>query len=143
MTDLFSSKKRSQIMASIRSHGNKTTEFAMISVLRRHGIKGWRRHAHLFGNPDFVFSREHVAIFVDGCFWHCCPKHASQPQSNKAFWEAKLARNKRRDQIVTRLLKRRGWHVLRVWQHEFSRKNEARLVRRILSVFRERARGSG
>jgi len=70
-------------------------------------------------------------VFVDGCFWHNCPKHGTQPSSNVSFWKAKLTRNRTRDQSVTRTLKQRGWQVLRVWQHELSRRNEQQLVRRI------------
>ena len=74
MTDVFSKKKRSQVMAAIRSKGNKTTELRLASILRAHGISGWRRHQPLFGKPDFVFRRERLAVFVDGCFWHGCPQ---------------------------------------------------------------------
>ena len=70
MTDVFSKKQRSQVMAAIRSKGNKTTELRLASILRAHGIKGWRRDQPLFGKPDFVFRRERLAVFVDGCFWH-------------------------------------------------------------------------
>ena len=70
-------------------------------------------------------------MFVDGCFWHGCPQHATQPKNNRAFWQKKLAGNRRRDALVTRTLRRAGWRVLRVWEHELARKNEARLLRRI------------
>ncbi len=118
MVDVFSKRKRSEIMSLVRGMGNKATEMAMMTLLRRHGLTGWRRRSRLFGNPDFVFPKHHVAVFVDGCFWHGCPKHATRPASNRAFWKKKLARNKARDQLVTRMLKRQGWSVVRVWQHE-------------------------
>jgi DNA mismatch endonuclease (patch repair protein) len=132
MPDVFSSKKRSQIMAGIKGRDNKATELAMTALFRRHHIVGWRRRAQVFGKPDLVFPKRRLALFVDGCFWHSCPTHASRPDTNEAFWSAKLRRNKERDRLVTRTLKQRGWHVLRVWQHELSRKNERFLVRRIL-----------
>jgi DNA mismatch endonuclease (patch repair protein) len=131
MADVFSSRKRSQIMSCVRGKGNKATEIALIKLLRRLGVSGWRRSAPLFGKPDFVFPEHRVAIFVDGCFWHGCPKHGTQPASNGAFWKAKLSRNKHRDRSVTRALKQCGWRVLRIWQHEFSRRNERRLIKRI------------
>jgi DNA mismatch endonuclease (patch repair protein) len=118
-------------MSRVRSKGNKATEIALITLLRRLGISGWRRSTPLFGKPDFVFPEHRVAIFVDGCFWHGCPKHGTQPASNRAFWKAKLSRNKHRDRSVTRALKQCGWRVLRIWQHEFSRRNEVRLIKRI------------
>jgi DNA mismatch endonuclease (patch repair protein) len=70
-------------------------------------------------------------IFVDGCFWHGCPKHATKPANNRAFWKKKLAGNKTRDEVVNRTLRRAGWRVLRIWEHELAKKNEARLVQRI------------
>jgi DNA mismatch endonuclease (patch repair protein) len=131
MADVFSAHKRSQIMSRVHGRGNKATELALIMLLRRHQISGWRRGARLFGKPDFVFPKHRLAVFVDGCFWHGCPKHATQPASNRAFWRRKLVRNKVRDRLVTHKLKGNGWRVLRVWQHELSRRNEPRLVRRI------------
>lgn len=108
-------------MSNVRGTGNKATELAMVALLRRHHITGWRRHARVFGNPDFVFPKHRLAVFVDGCFWHGCPKHATQPTSNRAFWREKLARNKLRDQLVNRTLKERGWSVQRIWQHELKK----------------------
>ncbi|MFO1512293.1 MAG: DNA mismatch repair protein Vsr [Verrucomicrobiota bacterium] len=81
--------------------------------------------------PDFVFPQVRLALFVDGCFWHGCPKHATKPKNNRAFWRKKLAGNKARDALVTRTLRRAGWRLLRVWEHELAKKNEERLVRRI------------
>ncbi len=118
-------------MSRVRARGNKATELALVSFFHRHGIAGWRRRVPLFGNPDFVFEKCRLAVFVDGCFWHGCAKHASYPLSNRAFWFAKLKRNKTRDRLVGRTLKEHGWRVLRIWQHELSRKNEGRLLRRV------------
>jgi len=67
--------------------------------------------------PDFVFARQRVAVFVDGCFWHGCRWHGTRPQGNAAFWAKKLAGNKARDRRVNRVLRRRGWRVLRIWEH--------------------------
>lgn len=131
MADIFSNRKRSDIMSRVRGRGNKATEVAMLALLRRHHITGWRRHTRVFGNPDFVFRKHRLAVFVDGCFWHGCPKHGTQPASNVSFWRAKLTRNRARDRLVGRWLKRLGWNVLRIWQHELTRKNEQRLVGRI------------
>jgi DNA mismatch endonuclease, patch repair protein len=140
MADVFPTRKRSQIMSRIRSRNNKATELALAHLLRCHGISGWRRGTRLFGRPDFVFHEERLALFVDGCFWHCCPKHGSQPSNNRAFWRAKLARNQARDRLVTRTLKEKGWKVLRVWQHELSRPLEERLVRRIQGALEQKSR---
>jgi DNA mismatch endonuclease (patch repair protein) len=68
--------------------------------------------------PDFVFPKLRLAVFVDGCFWHACPLHATKPRHNAAFWRKKLAANKARDRMVNRTLRAQGWRVLRIWEHE-------------------------
>ena len=118
MSDVFSKQKRSEIMSRVKSRGNAATELRIIRIFREHGITGWRRHIALFGNPDFVFPKARLAVFVDGCFWHGCPTHGGGPASNRAFWERKLARNLSRDRLVNRTLRKRGWRVLRIWQHD-------------------------
>lgn len=117
MADVFNKRKRSQVMAAIRSTGNLATELRLAAILRAHRITGWRRHQPLPGKPDFVFRRERLAIFVDGCFWHGCRWHLRMPQDNRSYWQRKIARNIRRDRETNRLLKRAGWRVLRVWEH--------------------------
>ena len=79
-----------------------------------------------------MFSRPHrLAVFVDGCFWHGCPLHATQPKQNAQFWREKIARNRARDRLVTRTLRTLGWRVLRIWEHELKPKNEPRLLARL------------
>ena len=118
MADIYSKTKRSEIMAAIRSRGNKATEIALVLLLRRHKLWGWRRHVSLAGKPDFVFTEERVAVFVDGCFWHGCPAHFKAPKSNRSFWVTKIRSNKIRDKSATRQLRKLGWIVVRIWQHE-------------------------
>ncbi len=79
----------------------------------------------------FVVQWRKLPVFVDGCFWHGCPRHFIKPRHNAAFWRKKIAANRTRDRLVTRTLRKLGWKVLRVWEHELSRKNEARLLRRL------------
>ena len=119
-TDSVSRKKRSQIMSAIKSTGNKATEAVLVSILRKHGINGWRRKVRLGGKPDFVFPKQKTAIFVDGCFWHGCAKHCRMPKGNSVYWKPKISRNKTRDRVVTRDLRCAGWRVLRVWEHELA-----------------------
>lgn len=164
MADVFSKMKRSEVMSRIRSRGNKDTELALARLLRANGISSWRRHllvratvegrwlrvegrktrgrtsqrstfnTQLTVRPDFVFKKQRTVIFVDGCFWHGCPEHATWPANRAAWWRRKLAGNKARDRLVTRTLRRAGWRVLRIWEHELVRKNAARLAKR-LSIF--------
>ncbi len=131
MADVFSKRKRSAVMSLIRSRGNRDTELRLIAVFRAHGIRGWRRGSKLTGKPDFVFPRLKLAVFVDGCFWHGCPRHATRPKTNAAFWRKKIAANQARDRLVNRTLRSLGWRVLRVWEHELVRRNEQRLIRRL------------
>jgi DNA mismatch endonuclease (patch repair protein) len=65
-----------------------------------------------------VFPRHRLAVFVDGCFWHSCPEHGSSPKANQAFWNTKLAANRRRDLETDTLLRAQGWTVIRIWEHE-------------------------
>jgi DNA mismatch endonuclease, patch repair protein len=77
-------------------------------------LKGSRRRA------DIVFTRARVAVFVDGCFWHGCPQHGTQPKENAEWWAEKLEQNRCRDADTTRALSEAGWTVLRFWEHEDS-----------------------
>jgi len=117
VTDVLSKAKRSQVMAAIRSEGNRATEGRLVAILREHGVTGWRRGQCLPGRPDFVFRRQKVAVFVDGCFWHACRWHCRMPKSNQTYWEPKISRNRRRDKEINQLLRERGWRVCRLWEH--------------------------
>lgn len=190
MADVFSKKKRSEVMSRIRSRGNRDTELALARLLRANGITGWRRHVAICTSPrpsphqlassrttltrsattlsrshgrgtggervrvrpDFVFPKQRLAVFVDGCFWHGCPKHSnptkwlrksSMPakpvstastRTGRVFWQSKLSANQVRDRKVNRVLRRAGWRVLRIWEHELACKHETRLRRRIQRV---------
>ncbi|MCH8804457.1 MAG: very short patch repair endonuclease [Planctomycetes bacterium] len=118
-------------MSRVRSRGNNTTELRLASLLRHSGLSGWRRHQPLPGRPDFVWPKLRVAVFVDGCFWHGhnCGKNIS-PKTNAAAWQTKISGNKARDRRVTRLLRDRGWLVLRIWECRLSRQH-TRCIRRI------------
>jgi DNA mismatch endonuclease (patch repair protein) len=156
MTDIFSPAKRSDVMSRLRSRGNARTEGALVREFRELGIVGWRRQVKIrlaastrngsgtgktgssragAVRPDFVFPRLKLAVFVDGCFWHACPRHATRPRQNAAFWRRKLAANQTRDRQVTRALRRAAWRVLRNWEHSLVREQSARLTTRLRRVF--------
>jgi DNA mismatch endonuclease (patch repair protein) len=134
-TDTVSIARRSEIMSAVRSSGNRATEIVLVKLMRKYRITGWRRRVRLPGNPDFVFPKLKTAMFVDGCFWHGCCKHCRMPKGNSDYWLPKIAGNKSRDAVVTRTLRRAGWRVIRVWEHELTKKNEARLARRLSAFF--------
>jgi DNA mismatch endonuclease (patch repair protein) len=81
---------------------------------------------------DVAFTRVKVAVFVDGCFWHLCPEHATSPASNSEWWAAKLAKNRSRDLATNTHLESEGWTVVRVWEHE----DPARAAARIIAIVR-------
>jgi DNA mismatch endonuclease (patch repair protein) len=116
-------------MSRIRGRGNKETEMLLAKLFRQHHISGWRREQSVFGKPDFVFHSSQLAVFVDGCFWHCCPKHSNVPVNNRPFWLKKLGSNKLRDAYVNRELRKQGWKVIRIWEHDLVEKPEGCLRR--------------
>ena len=118
--DTFNRATRSRVMSRIKSRGTKTTEWRFRSLLMRSGVRGWRLgHDSGFpGSPDVVFVRARLAIFLDGCFWHGCRRCRSIPTTNRAFWVAKIQRNRERDEKVRRMLRAVGWKVTRIWEHE-------------------------
>jgi DNA mismatch endonuclease (patch repair protein) len=80
-----------------------------------------------------VFGAQRVAIFVDGCFWHGCPVCRRAPNSNQAYWERKVDRNRRRDRRITRRLRKEHWKVVRIWEHQLQRSPSA-AVRKIVQA---------
>jgi DNA mismatch endonuclease (patch repair protein) len=129
VADVFSIRKRSEVMRAIRSSGNRSTELRLVQLLRQWRISGWRRGRPLPGRPDLVFPKERIAVFVDGCFWHGCPQHGRTPRSRQGYWREKLARNRARDREAARLLREKGWRVLRFWEHDLP--VPAKILRRL------------
>jgi len=120
--DVFSKDKRSEVMSKIRGRGNRSTERRMAAMLRANAISGWQTHRKdIPGTPDFYFPKLHLALFIDGCFWHQCPRCSKLPAQNDAFWAEKLAKNVRRDRRIRRALNRAGIRVWRLWEHDLER----------------------
>ncbi|MFH0870086.1 MAG: very short patch repair endonuclease [archaeon] len=121
MTDTFSKKQRSRCMSRIRS------KWTGQEVILHNYLKGNRirhqMHPALIGNPDILLSRSKTVIFIDGCFWHKCKQHYRAPSSNKKYWTAKIERNVARDRENTVFLKKKGFNVLRFWEHELKNVN--------------------
>ena len=131
--DTFSRKERSRIMACVKSTANRSTEDALVQVMKRAKITGWRRGYLLFGRPDFVFPRQRVAVFVDGCFWHGHPQYCRVPRAHRAYWLRKIGRNMERDKMVTRILENKGWKVIRIWENAVALPVTVVRLRRVLS----------
>ncbi len=107
-------------MAAIRGGANRSTELRLRYALVRYGVSGWTvRSTALPGHPDFIFVRERLVVFTDGCFWHGCPECGKgDVRTNRAYWRGKIDLNRRRDVVVNQKLRRAGWRVIRVWEHE-------------------------
>jgi len=125
MADIFTRKERSEIMRKVKSSRNKSTELKLIQFFKENEISGWRRNFKLYGKPDFVFPKQRLAIFVDGCFWHGHDCRNTKPKTNADYWVTKINRNKNRDVQVTETLINKNWTVIRVWECEL--KNATRL----------------
>ena len=138
MADWLSRKQRSRNMTSIHSKGNATTEIAFLCLLRNARISGWRRHLNLPGKPDFAFRSRRLAVFVDGCFWHGCPRCYRMPKDNRPYWRKKVMSNRVRDRRNARRLRAKGWTVLRFWEHTLrNEKGRGRALLRLKRVMSE------
>ena len=104
---------------------NTGPEMALRRSLSQKKIRGYRLHYKLPGKPDIVFPAGKLAVFVDGCFWHKCPKCFVRPKTRRAFWDKKIKINTKRDSTVNLLLKKSGWKVLRIWEHTVRKSPES------------------
>lgn len=124
-------------MSTLKRRDNEA-ELAVRRLLHAAGYR-YRVHHPVPGLPrrtiDIAFTRAKVAVFIDGCFWHGCPEHGTQPKSNRAWWMAKLEANTRRDQDTSAHLSREGWIVIRAWEH----RPPAEVVRDVDTVVSRRA----
>ena len=133
-----SSPARSQLMGRVRRSGTGP-ELALRRALHRVGLRYRLRAGEgLPGTPDIAFRRSRVAVFVDGCFWHSCPRHRSTPKANAPFWQAKIERNRARDVRANRALRARGWTVVRVWAHDVDTRIDRAVGRVVKALYRSR-----
>jgi DNA mismatch endonuclease (patch repair protein) len=118
--DKFPKETRSKIMSKIHSK-HTTPEIVVRRLLSKIGVK-YKLH---YGNPtiDIAIPSKKIALFVDGCFWHNCPRHGHKPKSNRAFWNRKLKRNATRDKRVNKEVRAKGWKVVHIWEHETFNRN--------------------
>lgn len=131
--DTVSAKKRSQIMAQVKSR-NTSPEIAFRKILYKNGIR-YRLHYKIDGNPDIVIVSKKIAIFIDGCFWHKCPRCYRPPHTNLHYWEPKIERNVLRDRANNKTLKLKGWHVIRFWEHQI-KKTPQKALAKVLKLIR-------
>lgn len=121
MVDVFSKRKRSEIMSSVRHYDTKP-ELTVRKLLWKTG-KRYRTHpSDVLGKPDIVHRGKKLAVFIDGCFWHGCKKCHSIPKSNNKFWRNKIEYNKKRRIKVKKGLTKEGWIIMEFWEHDAIKK---------------------
>ncbi len=113
MVDNLTKEQRSYCMSKIRSSNTR----AELSYKSQNNLLEFHPKG-LFGNPDFADWKKKIVFFIDGCFWHMCPKHYAEPKSNKSYWNPKILKNIIRDAEISIAYKNAGWKVKRVWEHE-------------------------
>ena len=135
MADIFTKKKRSEVMARIRAK-NTTPEKTVFRALRAGGIYFRTHYKRAVGTPDIAIPKKKIAIFIDGDFWHGY-RYPTWKHKMKPFWCAKIERNRARDKRTFAKLRREGWKVLRVWEHELAKKRVVRTIERLIASVRE------
>jgi DNA mismatch endonuclease (patch repair protein) len=128
--DVYGRNVRSYVMSRIRGR-NTSAELLLRRSLWASGLRGYRIHGRLPGSPDICWKSLHLAVFVDGCFWHKCPMcKIRTPLNNRNYWQSKLKRNQLRDRRVDRTLGELGWTIIRFWEHEV-RQTPSKCVRQV------------
>jgi len=115
MADILTKEQRSCNMSKIRSSKTKP-ELKIKKLMKLFGFT--YQPKGIIGRPDFADKKRKISVFVDGCFWHKCPRHYKKPKSNSEYWKQKIKRNIKRDKEVTEKLKSDGWKVIRIWECE-------------------------
>ena len=135
--DRIDAARRSRNMAAIRRR-DTAIERSLRSALWSAGLRGYRvDSAKIPGRPDVSCGRAHVAVFVDGCFWHRCPQCYREPKSNADYWRDKIERNVARDRATDEKLLESGWTVIRLWEHEVQH-DLGECVARVAKAVRQR-----
>ncbi len=130
MVDNLKPEDRRKTMRAVKEKRTKL-EKRLFSVLAGMRLKGWKQNAsNITGKPDVVFVDQKVVIFADGCFWHGCPVCLRKlPQTNREYWERKIARNVALAKSYNKQLRRDGWTVIRIWEHEITSKDDRQEIR--------------
>ena len=129
MPDNLTKKQRSKCMSNIRSKWTDQ-EKKIHSYLKANKIKH-KMHPKLSGSPDILLKDTNTAVFLHGCFWHKCPQCYKEPKSNKEYWLPKIERNVKRDKINAGLLRKQGFKVRKIWEHEV-KKDLNKVVNKII-----------
>ena len=131
--DIFSKKKRSEIMSKVKNKGSEL-EIKFGKILWAAGFRYRKNSSKYLGKPDLVLPMYKTVIFIDSCFWHGCKKHGSLPATRKKFWIEKIEGNKSRDKKVNRYYKKIGWKIIRIWEHDLKKKDYKFDFKRIATI---------
>ncbi len=123
--DNLSKKQRSNCMSRIKKEWTKQ-EILVHNVLKGNKIKH-KMHPKINGSPDLILQNKRLAVFLNGCFWHKCKKCYKEPKSNKVYWIPKINRNVSRDKENALALRRNGWKVVSLWEHQVNQNVEKAL----------------
>lgn len=134
--DSLTKKQRSFCMSHIRSR-NTAPELKFRNYLRKKGLKNYRVKNNIRGKPDIYFPKKKIAVFIDGCFWHKCPKCFVGPKTKKTYWMKKIKRNIERDKEINSILKKNKIKVLRIWEHEIN-KNIEKCYLKLKKIYEKR-----
>lgn len=118
--DCFTTIQRSAVMKAVRTK-HTAPELLLRASLRSIGLRYRLHPKNVPGRPDLVIAKSRIAVFVDGCFWHGCPRCYTAPQTNSPFWRRKLEANKARRLRVKALLRSAGWRYFHAWECEVER----------------------
>lgn len=133
MADIFSKKKRSEIMSKVRSKDSKM-EIEFRKALWKRGFRYRKNVRRYFGKPDLVLNKTKTVIFIDSCFWHGCKRHCKLPTTNKVFWKNKIEKNIKRDKSVSRYYKNRKLRIIRIWEHSLKGGKIEDFIKKILKL---------
>ena len=133
MPDKFNKKIRSRIMSKIRSKDTKI-EILLRRELWKQNMRGYRIHSSLLGKPDIAYTKKKLILFIDGDFWHGYNWLVLKKIPPKGYWRKKIKKNIIRDHKNTLALKKEGWKVIRIWEHEIDR-NITGIIKKIRKVY--------
>ncbi len=137
MADVFTKKKRSEIMSKIRSQNTKA-ELLVFRELRKRGVYFQKHYKRAAGSPDIALPRKKKAVFIDGDFWHGYQFSKLKKRLPKKYWLAKIERNIKRDRNSRAKLRKQGWKVIRIWEHDLKKKNFDKTIIKIISFLNRR-----
>lgn len=136
MADVFTKSKRSEIMSKIRSKNTKLETYfckLLSKTIYKDGYRFRKNYKKVLGCPDIAFPKYKIAVFIDGDFWHGYNFKLASSRLPKVYWQDKISGNMMRDKTVTKELRRQGWKVIRIWEHQV-KKNPQISINKIINL---------